>query len=99
MSSESGSKPESQARHALKIARGAACSSSEVGGLREGLIPRNADLGRELAGDLVAEAKAEIDVVEASTHTELRDRLNGDVRLEARMRDEALRDVQVVGGA
>lgn len=92
-----GSKPEPQAGYTLEITLGTTRCLPKTRGLRERSIPRNAGVRRELSCDLIAEPETELDVIEAGADPKLRHRLDRHVHLEARVRDETLRDEQVVG--
>ncbi len=89
------SEPNAQARHDREGARILA-GRQQVGGVADGLAPGDADIGRELAPDLVAQTQADFVVRDTGAEIELCDILRLCGNLEARLQDQTLGQELVV---
>jgi hypothetical protein len=70
--------------------------SREVGALAEALVPGDADVGSELAPELVADPGAQLEVADTGADAELRHVLYRELYLDARLQDGTLGEEQLI---
>lgn len=85
------SKPRPYPGHKANLTRVSALLAHEGCGLAETSIQGEADVGRELASDFIAQPKPQFEVVETRARREFLDSLYGGVGLEAGLEDQSLR--------
>lgn len=83
--------PHPYARHEANLARITPFSPNKVGGVGETPVKRDADIGGELAPNLIAQAESKLDVVQTSAGCEPLDSLNCGIGLKARLKNQPLR--------
>src|SRR4249919_832387 len=92
----SGSEPEAHARHEAGVARLKGVVAAKVGRSAEGAIPTDADIGCELAVDLVAQSQADIERTETGADLAARIVLAVQVCFSVPLQDEPVRKERLV---
>src|SRR5262249_22820567 len=89
--------PGADAEDEAHVTRALARLPRKIRGLAEFSFVDNADVGRELPAEFVAQSEAGIDVGEAGAGQAGRVRLAVNVELDLRLQDQPLRDQKIVG--
>jgi hypothetical protein len=92
-----GLAPQAEAEDDERLRGRLALGAGEVAGPAEAVQPRDADVGGDLSADLVAEAEADLDVVEAGADAPVLDLLERERHLALGLEHQALREEEVVG--
>ncbi len=90
------SEPKAKSRYAENGLRCLAFCLAKLSRFKKRLLVAHAHVGRELSCELVAQPQAHLEVPQTLAHAELRDALDGDVDLCARLRDQALGHKEVM---
>jgi hypothetical protein len=88
--------PKANAEDETGMVRIAAFLTSEGGGLTERSRVRDSDIGREFSADFVTDAQTSIDLRKARADSAARVVLAVEVHFDLRLRDQAVRDQQIV---
>src|SRR5216684_5746528 len=86
----SSSTPRADTQDKTHVARIYALGTYQVRGLEEASLERETDVWPELPSDLIAQAHAQLDIVQAAADRKLSYSLRRDVRLDAWLHDEPL---------